>query len=121
MCVFLSFPGSGPQELGQFMISHCPPRERATIERAAVEAYFGELSSLNPLVLTSSSSSLSEPWTMDHCWAEYVNGGLGRWLFFLPYDGWGAHHSVSQYFCDQVLAFIKDHNITPETVPMPRL
>ena len=133
--------GSGPQELGQFLISHCPPSERAVIERAAVAAYYKELTSLNPLAAgsvstiaeaeavaeasvaadTTSQQQLDSSWTLEQCWAEYVSGGLGRWLFFLPYDGWGAHHSVSQYFCDQVLAFIRDHGITPDSVPMPRL
>ena len=122
------------------MISHCPPRERAAIERTAVAAYFQELTSLNPKVAsvsvsvstvgggggedTSRKQQPDQPscaWTFEQCWAEYVAGGLGRWLFFLPYDGWGAHHSVSQYFCDQVLAFIRDHGITPDSVPMPRL
>jgi hypothetical protein len=50
-----------------------------------------------------------------------VAGGLGRWLYFLPFDGWGAPPAVSQFFCDQVLAFIVAHGVTPETVPMPRM
>lgn len=103
--------GSGPQELGQFMISHTEPNLRAALEKQAVEDYYSELTALNPQVAM----------TLEQCWQEYVAGGLGRWLFFLPYDGWGAPPAVSQYFCNQCLAFIKDHGVTPESVPMPRM
>jgi hypothetical protein len=103
--------GSGPQDLGQFMISHTQPAERAKIEREALAAYYSELKAANPHI----------EMTLGQCWDEYVAGGLARWLFFLPYDGWGAPHEVSQYFCDQTLAFIRDHGITAENVPMPRV
>ena len=103
--------GSGPQELGQFMISHVEPTVRAAIERDAVASYHAELTAVNARI----------GMTFDECWAEYVAGGLGRWLFFLPYDGWGAPPATSQFFCDQVLAFIQAHGITPDNVPMPRM
>jgi hypothetical protein len=103
--------GSGPQDLGQFMISHVEPTARASIERAAVAAYHAALMAANARIAV----------TPEKCWEEYVNGGLGRWLFFLPYDGWGAPPSTSQFFADQVLAFIQAHGITPENVPMPRM
>lgn len=105
--------GSGPQELGQFMISHTSPALRASIEREAVAAYYAELCRCNPAVAQTLS--------LDACWAEYVFGGLARWLFFLPFDGWGAPPAVSQYFCDQVLAWIRDHGVTPADAPIPRL
>jgi len=92
------------------MISHTAPAIRASIERDAVDNYYAELRSLNPQITL----------TFEECWIEYVMGGLGRWMFFLPFDGWGSP-KVSQYFCDQVLAFIKDHGITPSNVPMPRV
>ena len=96
------------------MISHTSPADRraaASFEREAVAAYHAELKRRNPAI------SL----TLDECWNEYVFGGLARWIFFLPYDGWGGPPSVSQYFCDQVLAWITDHGVTPESAPMPRL
>ncbi len=70
--------GSGPQELGQFMISHTNPSIRAVIEREAVATYYAELLELNSAITM----------TFEECWEEYVHGGLARWLFFLPYDGW---------------------------------
>ena len=51
-------------------------------------------------------------------------GGLGRWLFFLPFDGFSDDEQGrknSQFFADQVLAFIKDHGVTPVSIPMPRV
>jgi len=126
--------GSGPQELGQFVISHTEPALlqpqpqpesqsqsqsqshcfSASVEQQAVQAYYSELTTLNPHIASTM--------TYAECWAEYVAGGLGRWLFFLPYDGWGAPTpAVSQFFCDQVTAFIKRHGVTPDNVPMPRV
>jgi len=102
--------GSGPQELGQFMISHTAPTLRASIEREAVAAYYAELLRLNKDISMS----------LEDCWLEYVQGGLARWLFFLPHDGWG-NELASQYFCDQVLAWIQDHSMTPANAPLPRL
>jgi hypothetical protein len=58
--------------------------------------------------------------SLEDCWLEYVQGGLSRWLFFLPHDGWG-NQLASQYFCNQVLAWINDHNVTANSAPMPRL
>ena len=105
--------GSGPQELGQFMISHTLPAVRASIEREAVAAYHAELCRCNAAVAPTLS--------LADCWQEYVLGGLARWLFFLPFDGWGAPPAVSQFFCDQVLAWVSDHGITANDAPMPRL
>lgn len=103
--------GSGPQEIGQFMISHLEPTVRASIERDVVAAYYAELINANGSI----------DMTFDQCWSEYVMGGLGRWLFFLPYDGWGAPPATSQFFCDQVSTFIQAHGVTPDNIPMPRL
>jgi len=104
--------GSGPQDLGQFMISHVEPAERARIEKGAVRRYFDELVKLNPGVAQSLS------W--DKCWAEYVFGGLGRWMWFVPLLAMWCPPKMGQFFHDQVMAFAKAHEVTPETVPMPR-
>jgi hypothetical protein len=105
--------GSGVQELGQFAISHLDPLTRAAVERDAVTAYYAELKTLNPRVTTTMSEQ--------QCWHEYKVGGLGRWCFFLPFDGWEQPPAVSQFFVDQVAAFVQHHGIMPETAPMPRL
>ena len=105
--------GSGPQDLGQYLLSHATPAERAALERPALEAYYAELTALNPAVAASMS--------LEQCWAEYRDGGLGRWIYFLTFDGFGGPPAVSQFFHDQVLAFVLDHGVGPETVPMPRV
>ena len=71
--------GSGPQELGQFMISHLEPTVRTSISinQDAVAAYYDNVKNANG----------SKDLTFDQCWEEYLMGGIGRWLFFLPYDG----------------------------------
>lgn len=102
--------GSGPQDLGQFMISHVDPELRSKIERGAVEAYFTELKELNPKIAM----------TLEECWGEYVAGGLGRWLWFLPLLAQMCPPPMGQFFHDQVLAFMKDHGVTPLTAPMLR-
>lgn len=103
--------GSGPQELGQYMISHCEPKLRKSIERKAVESYYKELCAANPRVDMS--------W--DLCWSEYVNGGIGRWLWFLPILATMLDAEVMQYFHDQVKCFLQDHFEDAEKVPMPRI
>ncbi len=105
--------GSGPQELGQYLISHASPQTRVEIWRSAVEGYYTRLVALNPKV--------AEGMTLDDCISEYVNGGAGRWFWFLPILATMCPPKMVQFFHDQVLAFVRDHNITPETVPMPRV
>jgi len=102
--------GSGPQDIGQFMISHTSPQLRASLERGVVESYHSELRSLNPSIRM----------TLDECWAEYVAGGLGRWLWFVPLLVTMCPPAAGQYFVDQVQAFAQAHGVTAETVPMPR-
>mmetsp|Transcript_7323 Transcript_7323/g.15842 ORF Transcript_7323/g.15842 Transcript_7323/m.15842 type:complete len:387 (-) Transcript_7323:121-1281(-) len=102
--------GSGPQDLGQFMISHAEPALREEIERDVVAGYHRELIALNP------SISL----TIDECWDEYIAGGLGRWLWFIPLLLDTCPPKMGQFFVDQVFAFVLSHHITPETAPMPR-
>lgn len=105
--------GSGPQDLGQYLLSHATPDERAALERPAVAAYYAELTALNPAVAASMS--------LEQCWAEVVQGGLGRWIYFLTFDGFGGPAAVSQFFHDQVLAFVEAHGVTPDAAPMPRV
>eukprot|EP00747_Dinoflagellata_sp_TGD_P073398 gnl/TRDRNA2_/TRDRNA2_157880_c0_seq1.p1 gnl/TRDRNA2_/TRDRNA2_157880_c0~~gnl/TRDRNA2_/TRDRNA2_157880_c0_seq1.p1 ORF type:complete len:404 (+),score=88.79 gnl/TRDRNA2_/TRDRNA2_157880_c0_seq1:163-1374(+) len=104
--------GSGPQDLGQFMISHVEPAQREAIEEAAVRRYFDELVRLNP--------GISASMTWDQCWEEYVQGGMGRWLWFVPVLAAMCPAPMGQFFHDQVLAFAKAHGVTKESVPMPR-
>jgi hypothetical protein len=95
----------------QLMRSHTRPDVRAAVERESVAKYYAQLRAYHPQIAM----------TLGHCWEEYVIGGLERWLFFLAYDGSEAPAEVSQYFCNQVLAFVKDHDITAATVRVPHV
>ena len=103
--------GSGPQDLGQFMISHVDSEARARMERGAVAQYYAELKELNPDGVAM---------TLDECFAEYVQGGLGRWLWFVPMLVNMCPPKMGQFFVDQVAAFIATHEVTEENVPIPR-
>lgn len=102
--------GSGPQDLGQFMISHTEPATRAAIERASVEKYYQKLKGLNPSI----------EMTMSQCWEEYIAGGLGRWLWFIPLLVDMCPPKMGQFFVDQVTHFIETHGIVADNTPMPR-
>lgn len=106
--------GSGPQDLGQFMISHVEPATRRACEREVVRAYYDEL-------LHNGVTDYS--W--EECWQEYVRGGLERWAWFLCYFGGAAAGSgemvpVAQFFVDQVAAFLRDHGVKPGDLGQPR-
>jgi len=107
--------GSGPQDLGQFMISHVEPEMRVSIEKDAVHAYFEELCAA---FAGDGDAAVSFSW--EQCWDEYVQGGLGRWLWFLPMLTTLCPPKMGQFFHDQVHAFAKTHGITVSNVPMPR-
>lgn len=105
--------GSGPQDLGQYMISHCPPDVRASIERAAVEAYCAGLARFNASIATSMP--------VEAAWLEYVNGGAGRWMWMLPVLVDMCPPKMVQFFHDQVRAFLRTHGVSAKNVPMPRV
>ena len=105
--------GSGPQDVGQFLISHYDPEERAAVEREVVQRYFEELALLVPDDAVRSMTS-------EECWAEYIDGGLGRWLWFVPMLVLMCPPKMGQFFVDQVTHFAATHGVTAETVPMPR-
>lgn len=101
--------GSGPQDLGQYVISNMDPVERKQCERELVEAYFEELKKCRPVDCT---------W--DYCWNEYKVGGLERWLWFLVYFVGSGIGEWGQYFHNQMKDFMADHELTAEDIVQPR-
>ncbi len=99
--------------MGRYLISHASPQMRESCWRSAVEAYYEQLVSMN--------ASVADSMSVDDCVAEYINGGAGRWFWFLPILAAMCPPKMTQFFHDQVLAFVIYHNITPETAPMPRV
>ena len=101
--------GSGPQELGQYVISNMDPIERKECEWELVQAYYQELKQAGVNV------------TWDYCWSEYMIGGVERWMWFLVY--FVAQEGMSdwaQFFHDQIAAFMQDHGLSTDIVqPRP--
>lgn len=104
--------GSGPQEIGQFLISHMDPTLRAKVEKEVVEVYYK--------CLVSANTRIAEDMTFEQCWREYIVGGAGKWVWFMPLLAKSCPPKMTQYFHDQLLSFLKTHGLTPETMPMPR-
>lgn len=105
--------GSGPQELGQFVISHLEPSFRAAHEAAFLADYHAQLAAVCPAVASS--------YSLNDCRAEYVAGGLGRWFWFLGWMSTSMPAPILRFFNSQVLAFAEHHQVTPEAVSMPRI
>jgi hypothetical protein len=101
--------GNGPQDLGQFVISHMDPKERRESEVKMLDAYYSALS--------------IDDYPRHQLTLDYAMGGACRWLWFLPMlstipiFGEKAMH----FFVSQVAEFCHDHNITPQNIEMPRV
>eukprot|EP00300_Choanocystis_sp_HF-7_P010906 c17209_g1_i2.p1 GENE.c17209_g1_i2~~c17209_g1_i2.p1 ORF type:complete len:409 (+),score=80.82 c17209_g1_i2:53-1279(+) len=109
--------GSGPQDLGQYLISHLHPNSRRTCERELVcDVYYNELA----VELAERGHVVP---TLEHVWREYKLGGAGRWIWFACVLPSMCPVNLSQYFCDQVAAFVADHfpDDEIENIGMPRV
>ena len=105
--------GSGPQELGQYLISHMDPVCRKECEEELVRGYYDHLVSIFP-------ESKACTYTWDECWSEYKIGGVGRWMWFLAYFAGSSLTNYTEYFIEQVGSFLRDHGITADTIEQPR-
>lgn len=104
--------GSGPQELGQYVLSNMDPTDRRDCEYTLIQNYYNELIRLGV-----------QDFTWDECWKEYTIGGIERWLWFLVYfcaQQSGPLLQWAQFFHDQINEFIHDHNIRPDDITQPR-
>jgi hypothetical protein len=102
--------GSGPQDLAQYLISHMNPAVRRECEERLVRAYFEKIQSLGVV-----------DYNWESCWKDYVSGGSGRWVWFVPVLADMCPEPMVQYFNDQTLAFLRDHGVTPANVGAPRV
>ena len=102
--------GSGPQELGQYILSNMDPRERRECEEQLVRNYYEKLVELGV-----------PDFSWETCWSEYKIGGLERWIWFLAYFcAQPAMTTWAQFFHNQIQEFVHDHDISPEDVTQPR-
>lgn len=106
--------GSGPQELGQYVVSNMDPSERKACEEKLLKNYYNKL--------TTELGVSSVDFTWEDCWKEYTIGGLERWLWVLAYflGQNGVLLKWAQFFHDQISAFVNDHSIKPCMVTQPR-
>ena len=97
--------GSGPQEIGQFLISHTTPASRAPYFQLIVEQY----------VASFNAARGESTITVAEATHEVVYGGLGRWVWLLAYiAASGAPPVATQYFHDQVWGFMQEHAVMTE-------
>ena len=107
--------GRAAQDLGQFVISHLAPEDRRQVESLALDEYY------DSLVKAAEGKIDVNTYTKEVCRQEYVAGGVARWVWLLAYIAHSCPENFTKFFHDQLLAFILDHNVTPESVDMPRV
>ncbi|CAJ1959165.1 unnamed protein product [Cylindrotheca closterium] len=103
--------GSGPQELGQYVISNMDPAERRASEKELVQAYYKEL---------QANLEDEKCCSWEYCWSEYKIGGVERWLWFLVYFIGNGMGDWAQFFHDQISEFMNDHNLSEDDITQPR-
>lgn len=102
--------GSGPQDLGQFHISHSSPEARRRDMEPALRAYVEKLAACGV-----------EGVGYDHVLSEYQQGGLGRWVWLLGcIGGMPIPAPALNFFASQAGAFVTDHGFTAENAPIVR-
>lgn len=106
--------GSGPQDLAQYMISHMAPADRRRMEEPLLIAYYEEL--------TRGAVSIdAADYSFDECKRDFISGGTERWVWMLALLTGMCPDPMVQYFQDQLAVFMQDHNVTPESIGMPRV
>lgn len=114
--------GSGAQDLAQYLISHMSPADRRVHEEALLRDYYAHLTGAIETGAPGTQFYVdSASYTYEHCQRDFVAGGVGRWVWMLALLSGMCPDVMVQYFHDQVLHFIVDHGVTPETMPMPRV
>lgn len=103
--------GSGPQDLGQYVLSNMDPVERIACEKDLILTYYEELKKCGV-----------EDVDWDYCWSEYKLGGVERWLWFLIYflGQEGEMLEWAQFFHNQIASFMIDHEISASEIVQPR-
>ena len=101
----------GPQELGQYVISHVNmSKYGADVQKQWVEAYYNELVAINP--------GIRDGCSFDACFSNYVNGGMRKWLIMLTKIS-TIDEKIFKFFADQVETFRKLHDVRPLNVCYP--
>ena len=112
--------GSGPQDIGQFLISHMKTQYAVKLLDAVVSVYRNSL--IKTLQAVNPAQILTVP-SLDDLKKEIVYGGLERWVWLFGYMC-GFESSMPpvymQYFHDQLYGWVVKNGITAKNVGMPR-
>lgn len=103
--------GSGPQDLGQYVISHMDPAVRREHEDDLLRLYHDELGRGGVDTAT---------FTLEDCRKEYAHGALERWVWLLGYMAGCCPEAINRYLHDQVHAFMVDFGIDASNIGQPR-
>ncbi|KAL3791340.1 hypothetical protein HJC23_006069 [Cyclotella cryptica] len=114
--------GSGPQDIGQFLISHTETQEAFNMLDEVVIVYRQSLISTLDAVNRGRGRRQAVP-SLEAIKREMVYGGIERWVWLFGYmAGWeeSIPWLYMQYFHDQMQGWIVVNGVTPESVGMPR-
>lgn len=98
--------GSGPQDLSQYLISHMNPSERRLNEGELLKDYHENL--LKGGVVG---------YSLQDCQQDYIEGGVGRWIWLLAVLSDMCPDDWVQYFVNQVDSFVKDWKVKNAVMP----
>ena len=111
--------GSGAQDLAQYLISHMEPQQRRACEEALLADYYAHLT--GTAGVEGAPAVPPTQYSYAQCQQDYVQGGVGRWVWMLGLLAGMCPDNMTQYFHDQLRHFIADHGVTPASMPMPRV
>jgi len=97
--------------LASFLVFRPNPDFRRKYEREFVELYYKRL--------LAGGRVKPETYSFEQCWKEYVYEGAARCAWYCPQMCLGmTQRNMGQEYLDRFTAFLKDHNITAETMEM---
>lgn len=111
--------GSGPQDIGQYLISHTPPNDAHEMLDEITSVYRDTL--VETIDAADATHSSSEIPPLEDLRREIIYGGFERWVWLFGYMcGCGVPPLYMQYFHDQVYGWASANGISIATVGMPR-
>ena len=111
--------GSGPQDIGQFLISHLETGEAHAMLEEVASVYRQTLQT----TLDAVNSNRSKAPTLRAIKNEIIYGGIERWVWLFAFMcGHEAHmpYVYMQFFHDQMQKFIIANSIAATNIGMPR-
>jgi hypothetical protein len=111
--------GSGPQDLGQYVISHMDPGVRRGCEERLLRAYHAELLATADAAGRGAEARADLP-TYEACAREYAAGGAERWVWLLALLSGLCPAPMLRFWGAQMERFFLDHGVDAEGIGQPR-